>query len=377
MLKNSPTKILLFAKTLDSGTGVFVRNLHEIKNKSLSILTISLEKPLFSNYPLPLKCFNSRDYTLTKYSLSIGQFIKLFGQFLWLRKEINRFNPDIVLSVDVNANILTGMVKLLFHKKYKMIFTTHVDLKGTLEEKASPFVGFILRLLITFFYNHADELIAISTELAASVKTFFKIKKPVQTIFYGIKITSSKARKKPLNKNLVILTACRLDTPKDLPTLIEGFGKFVNKYKNAKLLIAGDGPQKKQIQSLVKRKGLNSQVTFLGWVLDINKILRKTDIFVLSTKREGFALVLLEAMSHGIPVMATDVDFGPREILDYGKFGILVEKENSHQIFHNLDLIFHDKEKYSYLSNKSIDRAQQFKLSLMQQKYQELFKKIL
>jgi len=109
-----------------------------------------------------------------------------------------------------------------------------------------------------------------------------------------------------------------------------------------KVLIAGDGPQRSVLQDLVERCGLSSTVMFVGIVKDVRQVLGAADIFVLPTvHREGLSLAVLEAMQHGLPVIASRIG-GVPELVDDGATGILVTPNDPHILAQAICTLAHD-----------------------------------
>lgn len=134
---------------------------------------------------------------------------------------------------------------------------------------------------------------------------------------------------KELLKRNFILSVCRLDeSQKDVETLLKSFSN----YKGEELLyIVGDGPSRKILEEFSNDSGITDRVKFLGKKNNPFVYMKNTKCFVLSTKNEGFGLVVAEALYCGAKVVASDCEYGPREILLDGKIGILtsVGDENS------------------------------------------------
>jgi sugar transferase (PEP-CTERM/EpsH1 system associated) len=120
------------------------------------------------------------------------------------------------------------------------------------------------------------------------------------------------------NESFVIGTVGRLDPIKDHPTLFEAFEKLKENSRNVRLLIAGDGPERKNLEDIAP-KG----VIFLGNRDDVAEILRSLDLFVISSRNEGISNTILEAMATGLPVVATAVGGNP-ELVNDGITGTLV-----------------------------------------------------
>lgn len=110
---------------------------------------------------------------------------------------------------------------------------------------------------------------------------------------------------------------------KDYPNLLQAFVHVLQNNPRTLLLICGTGPLKKQMEDLVFRLNLSRNVRFLGLRRDVENIMNAADAYVMSSVREGMPIVLLEASSVGLPIVATDVG-GNREIIKTGSSGFLV-----------------------------------------------------
>lgn len=116
-------------------------------------------------------------------------------------------------------------------------------------------------------------------------------------------------------------------TVKSLDTLIRAFKIVHALHPSTRLLMVGDGPERKNLESLAQSLEILDAVHFTGVNLDVSTILPAMDTFILSSKSESFSNAILEAMAVGLPVIATDVGGNP-EIVLHGDTGILVPKEN-------------------------------------------------
>ena len=123
--------------------------------------------------------------------------------------------------------------------------------------------------------------------------------------------------------SLVVGTVGRLAAVKDQAALVRAFAEVVKRMPDARLVIAGDGPMRKELEALVEQLGLPGRVWITGDRDDIPDILRLLDIFVLPSLGEGISNTILEAMATGLPIVATDVG-GNRELVEEGCNGRLV-----------------------------------------------------
>ena len=126
----------------------------------------------------------------------------------------------------------------------------------------------------------------------------------------------------PAGVRPVIMTVGTLKPVKRHDVLIRAFAKLED--PDARLCIVGDGPERQRLESLTNELGLSGRVLMPGFQSDPGPWYAHADLFVLTSEYEGFGNVLVEALEQGTPVVSTDCPFGPREILENGRFGTLV-----------------------------------------------------
>lgn len=120
-----------------------------------------------------------------------------------------------------------------------------------------------------------------------------------------------------------IISIGTLKAQKDQATLIKAFGLLPSSM-NAKLTILGEGSLRCELEGLVGQLGLQDRVAMPGFVVDPYPWIRSADLFVLSSRWEGFGNVIVEALECGVPIVSTDCPSGPAEILEGGRYGRLV-----------------------------------------------------
>jgi glycosyltransferase involved in cell wall biosynthesis len=120
----------------------------------------------------------------------------------------------------------------------------------------------------------------------------------------------------------LILAVGELCRRKDFTTLILAFRRMAAS-SDARLMIIGEGRQRRALERLVERCGLEQRVTLPGFISNPYPYMAQADLLVLSSICEGLGLVLVEALAAGTPVVATDCPSGPREVLQDGRIGPL------------------------------------------------------
>jgi glycosyltransferase involved in cell wall biosynthesis len=137
---------------------------------------------------------------------------------------------------------------------------------------------------------------------------------------------SSASPHRPGNRPATIGTVARLTDQKGVDTLLKSALRIRARFPDLRVLIAGEGPLRADLEAEVGRLGLADAVCFLGHVEDVRLVYGALDVFVLASRHEGSPLALLEAMATGVPVVATRVS-GLAEVVRDGTTGVLVEPE--------------------------------------------------
>jgi glycosyltransferase involved in cell wall biosynthesis len=354
---------MIFAKTIDGGTGTFLTNLLKIRDlfqNELDIVVVALEEPIYMQRSTEdFSYMKKRDYSLQKYSLNYKNISNFIKESFWIRKKIREEQPDIILTIDVNCNIHIGLIRFISLKSFKTIFTTHSDLSRNLHQKSSRIVQAFLKKIIKYLYNRSDLNVCVSNELSMHLQTSFNIKSGIKTIHNGLDHINT-AKRDGVSNNCRILMVARLDIQKDHLTLLKAFELVVKEIRNAHLWIVGDGPLKNELESYVNKYHLEKNVKFFGWERDINKFFINSDVFVLSSNREGFPYALIEAMSFRLPVVCTNTPYGPKEILDDGKYGFLVPMKAYTEMKDAIIKLLNDRDTYLKYSHLSAERSRLF-----------------
>ena len=175
--------------------------------------------------------------------------------------------------------------------------------------------------------------------------------------------------------NRQIISVGRLEDVKDFYTLILVFSVIVKKYPNYVLKIIGEGSMREKLEEQIKKCNLQKNVILTGRRTEneINNELIKSDVFVLTSKSESFSLVLCEAMNFGVPCIAFDVDVGPREIIQDGKNGFLIENRNVNLMIERLDELLYNISLRRFLGSNSYNVAKNYYSENIINKWKNIF----
>ncbi len=264
-----------------------------------------------------------QDLGIKVFNLEISRTLRSVFPF---KNLINAENPDIIISAYTDTNFSTILSNLLSTKPAKVVVSEHASLQEHWQS-FSRTRKLLLNLYVRVGYRFADHLLAVSKGIADQLLTFGYSKSKVSYIHNPVRFKSFDLNQKKQHVDVVNLLAIGRITPqKDYKTLILAFANIV-KSVNCKLTIVGgiyDFDENAVLISLIKELGLQEKIEFVGFTDNVQSYYVRSDIFVLSSAWEGFGNVIVEAMAFGLPIVATDCNHGPAEILEYGKYGRLV-----------------------------------------------------
>src|SRR5699024_8610586 len=224
---------------------------------------------------------------------------------------------DTTISFLPNPNL----VNILSKRKEKVI----ISVRNFMSKSLSSSKLFIYKKVIKHLYNKAHLIVAVSEAIKLDlIKNFGVNEDKIIVIhnFYDIKniredsIKKLSLKKQNIFKQPTIITSGRLSNQKGQWHLIRAFSKVKEKIPNAQLVILGKGDLKSKLIDITYKLKLENSIHLLGFQSNPFKYIAEADIFVLPSLYEGFPNALCEAMACGLPVISTDCQSGPREILE-------------------------------------------------------------
>jgi glycosyltransferase involved in cell wall biosynthesis len=132
----------------------------------------------------------------------------------------------------------------------------------------------------------------------------------------------------PADKRVLVAVG-RLTPQKGFDLLIDAFARIVGEFPDWRLIIWGEGPDRAALERQIARLGLAGAVQLPGTSASREAWVESAGVFVLSSRYEGFPNATAEAMGAGLPVIAFDCDYGPRDMIDDGETGLLVRPEDT------------------------------------------------
>jgi glycosyltransferase involved in cell wall biosynthesis len=244
---------------------------------------------------------------------------------------LRRERPRTLLSALDHASLAAMTASRMSFPRTRTV----ISVQSTFEKGIRPLSDLrtsAVPWLLGRLHRWADAIVAVSAGVAEDIATTTGIPRGRVDVIYNPVITPGLLRaasERPAHpwfeddSRATVLGVGRLAPQKNFPLLIEAFAR-VNREHDARLVILGEGPERSNLEALVRRHGLETRVALPGFVTNPFACMARASVFVLSSDFEGLPTVLIESLAVGTPVVATDCPSGPREILRGGSLGRLV-----------------------------------------------------
>lgn len=296
----------------------------------------------------------------------------LVSKTLALRQYLQQVQPDILLSALDIASSATW-AKRLAGVSTRVVMCVQTNLSQQFRDHQPLTGGKIRPQLVRWFYPWADQIVAASEGVAANVAEMTNLSLEQIHVIYNPVVTPAMQAKMqtPIahpwfasGAPPVILGVGRLVTQKDFPTLIRAFA-ILRQQRKARLMILGEGDQRSKLEALIQDLGLTNDVALPGFVENPYAYMAKASVFTLSSIFEGFGNVVAEALAAGTPVVSTDCESGPAEILANGQYGKLVPIRDETALASAIAITLEQPRN----SNRLQQRAEAFSLNTVTQQY--------
>ena len=298
--------------------------------------------------------------TLTKND----RLYNIIKRFEFCKKEFKKINPDIIFAMFNKEQLYALYTK---PKNAILIGSERCNIN-----KLNTFKRFLSK----YCSNKCDGFI-FQTE---RVKTYYpkKVQNFSEVIYNTISNNKAiEASKQNRSKNNTITAMGRLNIQKGFDILIKSFKKVKNEFPDYKLLIFGEGEERGNLQFLINSLELADDVILCGNDKDAIFKIAESKVFVLSSRFEGMPNALIEAMATGTACISTDCDFGPREIIDNRKNGLLIPVDDDKLLTEKILFLLQNDKEREKIENEAKLIQNMLDSSIIFNKYYNYFLKVL
>ncbi len=271
----------------------------------------------------------------------LGRRITLLGDVRALARIVSllwRWQPDIVHTHTAKAGALGRMASVFYNmaaRRSRRCAVIHTFHGHVLEGYFGRLGSLAVRLIERTLARVTDRIVTISARQFDDITRRFAIAPPrkVAIVPLGLELGNLLALEERTGRGrlaagqeaaeVVVGYVGRLVPIKDLGTLVRGVALARARLPRMRLVIAGDGEERPELEALVTQLALDRHVDFLGWRGDLPALYAAMDVFVLTSLNEGTPVSLIEAMAAGVPAVATSVG-GVPDVIEQGVTGVLI-----------------------------------------------------
>ncbi len=287
-----------------------------------------------------------------------------------LRKYFKEF--DIIHTHNTSPQYYTALAHLITKGRAKLVTTEH-----NTHNRRREICGW--KFIDRFIYKQYDSIITISKQTEDNLVRFISGNLNIVTIENGIDLEKyenvkyiDKIIELQIPHNIVLVTqVAGFREQKDQDTLIRSLKYLPD---TVHVVFCGDGVRLGDCKELAHKLGVQNKAHFIGTRTDIPSILKASDIIVMSSHYEGLSLSSVEGMAVGKPMIASSVE-GLREVV--GGAGVLFKQGDEKALAKEIMRLVDDKDYYSFVSNKCKNRAKKYDISIMVEKYYNVYLRLL
>ena len=287
-----------------------------------------------------------------------------------LRRAIKQLRPNVVLSMMSTPNVLLAFasrgIANLCAVGSEHCYPPHAPL------------GTVWNTLRSRMYGRLSAVVALTQECAEWIKIHSSATRvPVipNAAFWPLPDSLPKIAPSSLccQERKILLAVGRLNIVKNFEMLIDVFSRLAGKYPDWDLVILGEGPERQVLEARIRDTTLGARIFVPGIAGNVGEWFARADLYVMSSRSEGFPNALAEALAHGLPAVSFDCDTGPRDIIRHEVDGLLVPAGNASGLMNGLDRIMGDRHLRKQLASRAHDARERFSIDKIAGMWEDLF----
>ena len=322
-----------------------------------------------------ISILNQIDYEYQGKLLNLGklkdQNDSIFGKIKRFRLFYNYLkseNFDYIIDSRARPTFFKQLlINKILYAHQKVIYVVHsYRLKNYIPKS---------RFLAKVLYKNAFHLVAVSQEIKKLIQLKYGFNQ-VSTIYNCLSKSELVANQDtPKLPQKFILFFGRIDDQvKNISLLIDAYNQSKLAVNNTKLVILGEGPDTTYLKQKTVDLQLQHQIVFLPYCADPSSIIKRALFSVLSSRYEGFGMVLIESLSFGIPVVSVDCKSGPSEVINHKENGLLVDNHNPIALADAFNEFIENKKLYNHCKQQAKQSVEKFSDDIISKSWLNLLK---
>lgn len=280
--------------------------------------------------------------------------------YVRLLRFLKKENPDVLINIDVILCLYS--LPLRFFVKTKMIAWEHFNFRTNCGVKNRDRARKLAAKL-------ADQIVVLTKADLEEYNKNLTIEHNIEHIYNPI--VEVEKNISYANKENIVIASGRLAPPKNFLELLKIWALIEPDFPEWKLFICGSGEEENELKDFAKKNKL-CNVTFAGFVENIEELYNKSKIMVMTSRYEGFPMVLLEGQTAGLPIVSYDCFTGPKEIVISGRNGYLVQQGDRDVFSEKLKGLMNNEDARKTFSMNAFKDSNRFKKDKIVDKWEGL-----
>lgn len=328
----------------------------------LELALVKIEGPFVQDVPSDVRV---HDLKVPRLALAVPPLMQL----------IRARRPDVVFSTASAANPIASLAHALARSPARLVLS---ERNAFFRGRPRDIKQHIEVLLKRVTYGRAATVTAVSQGVADQLVSALNLPSSRVHVVFNPMVEDDLARRaaEPIEhpwfepgQPPVVIACARLVEQKDYPTLLDAFAR-VHQATGARLFVLGEGPLRETLEAKARALGLGDAVCLYGFDKNPFKFMSRARVLMHSSRAEGLPGALIQAMACGTPVVSTDCDFGPREVIARsGTDGFLVPVGNANQLAHHAIQLLADDGLHARVAAAARESAQRFTVAASLARY--------
>jgi glycosyltransferase involved in cell wall biosynthesis len=304
---------------------------------------------------------------------------KAVRRALGLARRVNEWQPDVVISHLTKSNCNLMRAAPLIRPETRLLLTEQNNIARRMRWRSWTYKVW-RSLQVRYLYRFAAHIVTVSDGVKKGLAEGYGIPEEQITTIYNpvdVQHVQAQARQEaalpwPGGQDKKLLVAAgRLVPEKGYPDLLRAFAR-IRSETSCWLVILGKGQKRAELEALTRRLGIEDDVWMPGFVDNPWRYMRCADVYVSASLSEGFHLTIVEAMACRTPVVATDCDFGPGEIIMHGTNGLLTPVGQPAALAERVRSVLDDEAMQQRFAEEGVKRAADFDYEHIARQYEAL-----
>lgn len=298
---------------------------------------------------------SDKDYDAKPHSMQ--RMFRILGNVCNVRKHFKNNKYDVIVGQSYPNNIL--------------LFLAGINMRDVIaaEHVYYDYYGSFLKKLRLFIYKRCRKIVVLTSKDKQCYDKHLSID---QTCVIPNPVVLSDTFQSTLDSKTAIAVG-RIQYQKGFDTLVDVYRRVHAKHPDWKVNIYGDGNLREQLEKQIIDANLQGVVNLMGRSNQIYQKLREASFYIMSSRFEGFPMVLIEAQSQGLPIVSFDCPNGPADIIDNNVNGILVEDQNKDKLYEGICYMIEHPTERKLMGKKALLNVDQYSVSVICKKWMNLF----